>query len=167
MRQLSTAGWIGLILALQTGCSSSAPVVEDTLGRTAPLPILRDQSGSDPDLTEPGQWLINSQQQLDAIGSQELARLAVDFDTESLVLIALGRQSTDGYWIKILGASQVDDELYIQGVANQPTEGSITGQTLTYPYGAAVIAKTSAGVLHPEMEAIKDQVAWGSNQDDP
>ena len=162
MRHYLTAGWMGLMLALQVGCASPSLVVQDTLGLTESVTIQRQQSGSDSNLTSAGQWLVNCQVQLDTFNSSEIARLEVDFDTESLVLITLGEQPTSGYWVEIMGASQLEDRLYVQGVANRPSEGAVTAQDLTYPYGAAVISKTDAGLLHPEIESVEGQAKPGS-----
>lgn len=120
---------------------------------TKPVKILRNKSGSHAALPDHGLWLINSDEQLEALDAEVLFDLNVDFETESLVLVTLGRQPTGGHWIKITAVSRASGALYIHGWANRPGPDQVTIQIRTFPYAAAVISKIQAATLHPEIDS--------------
>ena len=141
---------LALLLAL-SGCASGRHGSAVT-GPTDPVRLLRSAKGDDPANGTLGAWLIKSDEQLDQIGSGELARLQVDFAEESLIVVALGEQPTSGYSLRITGVSRAGDDLFVQGVSTRPAEGDETLATQTCPYAAAVIARTSAVRVLPEIE---------------
>lgn len=151
MQRLTDMIAAGLVAAVLAGCQSPTPPV-DTVGATEPVPILRAHQGSDAALDLAGAWVLNSQAEMAELGSVQLSALPVDFERESLLLLALGQQPTAGYELAITGASRLGDRLFVQGLTSRPAPDAITAQVLTYPYAAAVIAKCDPAVIHPEVE---------------
>ena len=136
------------------GCESqTTKPAFDSVDATAPVEILRSKNGSDAALADHGLLLINSDEQLEALDAEALFALDVDFETESLVLVTLGRQPTGGYLIKITALSRAGSALYVHGLATRPGPDQATVQILTYPYAAAVIVKTQAATLRPEIDS--------------
>ena len=174
MQRFSLACRFVLILAAAlgvnanlVGCQWIRKVVPHYSSRLAPVEILRSQNGSAAALTEADVRLVNSSQDLEAIGSEELAELAVDFESESLVVVALGEKPTGGYWVEIDALSVRGDELYIHGVANRPDLLVEAIQVVTHPYAAAVIGKQHADVLHPEIDSVEGQERPASEVTEP
>ena len=142
---------LALLLVL-SGCAGGRDGSGVT-GPTDPVRILRSANGDDPANGTLGAWLIKSDDQLDQIGSGELARLQVDFARESLIIVALGEQATSGYGVRLTGVSRAGEDLFVQGVRTSPAEGDPILEILTYPYAAAVIARTSAVRVLPEINS--------------
>ena len=137
--RLTTLPLIVLPLAIfiSGGCKTWGGSADKPTGRTVPMTVLRTASGSDAAVCTAGEWLINSDEALAALGSSQLNDLGVDFVTESLVVITLGEQPTGGYWLRIEGVSrQLGQILYGQpddviadddAVAEQPVaEDAVT-----------------------------------------
>jgi len=110
-----------------------------------PVPVEGQVSGQDAALKASGTWLITSQAQFDALGSQELAKLQPDFDRDSVVVAAMGERKSGGYWARIEGIQVVGSTLYVQVTRNQPGEGQATSQQITHAYAAVVIPKVAEG----------------------
>ena len=107
-----------------------------------PLPVEGQVSGQDPALKQAGTWLITSQAQFDALGSQELGKLQPDFDRDSVVVAAMGERQ-GAYSAKIDGIQLVGSTLYVQVTRTQPAAGP--GGGASHAYAAVVIPKVSAG----------------------
>ena len=118
-----------------------------------PIPVLRRRAGSDPGLTEPGVMLIDSQAELDATGSIRASTLEVDFKRESMVILAVGRQPTGGYWARIEGLQQDGRQVYVHGVVNRPTPDQAVSQGFTYPFDAMVVAKLNVDQLYTDISS--------------
>ena len=146
--------WALLVaVAMIGGCqTTTAPVgpSETAFGMT----VYQQLAGDDLN-TDDAAMLINSREDLDMLQHEELAGLEVDFDLQSVVVVALGECPTTGWWIRIDSAHVDIDKLYVQGVANEPDETQIVGQTLTYPYAAAVIDRVENVHLIPEFESVQ------------
>ena len=150
-KPLVVALWVSA--GLLTGCQSTmAPTTQ--VEPTNALSVLRTHAGSDAAMPKPAEWIVNSQDELEAIGSGPLGQISVDFDNETVVVIALGEQPTAGYWVTFISASQHGSTLYVQGTANQPGPDQVVAQVMTYPYAAAVIPKIDATVLIPEIDSV-------------
>lgn len=117
------------------------------------LPLQRHYAGDDAGLKTAAVTLVNSKAELDALGSQELASKPVDFEHESLVVVALGQRPTGGWWAKIDSVQLQGDQLFVQATINRPAEGVPVLQVVTHPYAAAVISKVAKAlpVLEPEQ----------------
>lgn len=150
-----------LILAVLTvawplaGCGH----LQNTSDVLEPVQIIHRYSGEDTGLTELGVMLVNSHEELQTLASQELIQHEIDFEEHSLIVLALGRQSTGGYWAKITSAQQSNRELFVQGIANAPAPDAMTSQAETFVYDAVVIDKVSAGIeLRPEIDASEGEL---------
>jgi hypothetical protein len=142
----------GLMLG---GCRGGQPRVESGVNGTRGVSLFAQNSGDSSTLTTAGAWLITSAAELDATGSEELRGLNVDFDTHSLVVVALGEKPTGGYWARITGVQVKGDALFVQAVANRPGPKDAVTQAITYPYAAAVVEKVSAATVHPEVQSVE------------
>ncbi|HYK00802.1 MAG TPA: protease complex subunit PrcB family protein [Thermoanaerobaculia bacterium] len=69
---------------------------------------------------------------------------AIDFTTETAVLLFGGERSTGGYSVEVRGVTLEGDTLVVDGGVQGPPAGSITTQALTSPY--AVIAVQSRAI---------------------
>ena len=98
--------------------------------------------------------LVNSAEDLESLGSFDLAKQAINFEYQSLVLLTLGEKSTGGYWARITGIQQEGRLLYVQAVANRPSNDQAVKQELTYPYDAVVIPKIQHVQVRSEVESL-------------
>lgn len=119
------------------------------------VPLLQQEHGDNPSLTEPLVELVNSDEQLDEFGIDIPLAEQVDFDSQSLVVLAMGEQSTGGHWTRITGVQQVGNELWVVGVMNFPAEDAAVTQQITHPYAAAIIPKPGPDVqLRRQVERV-------------
>ena len=144
---------MGVVGASLAGCKPRHVIVVSDQ-RPQPVSVLRRYNGTDPGLKEPLLLLVNSAQDLESLGSYDLAVHAVDFDKESLVLLALGEKPTGGYWARITGVQREGQQLYVQGLANRPSQDQAVTQALTYPYDAVVISKIRHAKVLSEIESL-------------
>lgn len=135
------------------GCRPRGVIVVSN-DRPQPVQVVRRYNGNDPGLKEPMLLLINASGELEALGSYDLAVQSIDFDHESLVLLALGEKPTGGYWARISGVHAEGDLLYVQGLANRPGDDQAVPQALTYPYDAVVIKKRRGMKVRSEIESV-------------
>ena len=106
--------------------------------------IKHETPGNDPALKDMGPLLVNSQAELDALGATEVQTLAQpNFETDSLVIVAIGEQETAGFWARIDGAQVVDGKLRVQATINAPAADAVAAQQVTHAFSAAVISKVS------------------------
>ena len=149
----------GIAWFVSIGCESNEmPAMQVRYGEgTQPVKILRHYSGSDPGFKYPGLNLINSRQQLMDMGSIDLIDRGIDFDTESLLVLTLGKKPTSGYRAWITGVQHAQSDLFVQGSANRPTHDQIIMNMHTFPYDAVVIAKIHKAHLHSEIVSVSGQ----------
>ena len=138
--------WVGLA----AGCEPKPTGKAVAVGQTTPVPILAQFAGSDGGFATAQAMIIQSADQLDALGSQDAVDLEVDYDAQSLVLVTLGEMPTDGYGVTIHAIQRQADRLYVQMSVRQPGEDDMAAQVITYPCAGAVIAKTDAGRVQVE-----------------
>jgi len=157
---------LALIAALLVGCQSSGTTttqrpVRDTAAliaaTTDPVTVLNRFNGSDPSLKERTVFLVNSRKQLEQMGATELAKLDVNYSTNSLLVLALGEEPTGGFWGRIDAVQQRGDTMFVQGVANRPGDSETATQAVTYPFDAVLIPKTQAAIIYPEIESVSGQ----------
>lgn len=153
-RQVISACWavilIGVCLA---GCSPRGIIV---IAKQKPkgIQIIARHSGNDPGLKQPTVLLVNAVEELESLGSFELAKQEIDFDHHSLVLLTLGENPTGGYWARITGLQQEGRLLYVQALANRPGEDQAVKQELSFPYDAVVIPKIRHADVRSEVESL-------------
>lgn len=144
--------WAGLMLmaatlvACQSGPKSSVAVGGTTV-RIAEL-----QHGNDPALPEIGVVLVQSKEALDAIGSETISSLNVDFASQSVVILAYGERPSGGYWARITGAQVLGQQLFVQGTVNRPGPDEAVTLAATFPYCAAVLDVTGNLILVSEVD---------------
>lgn len=124
-----------------------------------PLPIVQHITGDDAAFQAPKVFLIQSRQELAAVGSVELINHPIDFDRYCLVVLSLGQQPTGGYWARITAAQLQGDVLYVQGFVNRPSAGQAVSQAITHPYAAAVIPKAHPRSVQSDIQSLTDQAA--------
>lgn len=150
-----------LAAALLVGCAAPEPTAEapppgidpDTI---EPVHVVEQLHGNDPALAEARLELIESPEGFDALGTDlALSPADVDFETQNVLVFALGEQPTGGYWVQITGAQRVDDTLWVQIVANAPDDEQAVTQELTYPYAAAVIPRVDVARVAEDIEQVR------------
>ncbi|HAI10199.1 MAG TPA: hypothetical protein DCM28_00740 [Phycisphaerales bacterium] len=121
------------------------------------LAIQQQITGQSMALKLPNVFLINSEDQINATRSRQLKELTVDFNSQSIVLIALGEQKTGGYWVKINGIQPGDNgDVFVQATVNKPSKDQMTTQGMTYPFAAIITGKITGTVI-PEIESVEGQ----------
>ncbi|MCC6680299.1 MAG: protease complex subunit PrcB family protein [Phycisphaeraceae bacterium] len=154
-----------LMAALALGGCKSAPAESDdsmvgpamTPGiaePAQPVALASTMAADQSDLPHGGIWLITSEKELAACGSQTLKDLKVNLSKQDLVVVGLGPQQSAGYWVRITAIQKVGDTLYVQGCANAPAADSPTAMVTTSPYCAALIAKTGSNVVCNDITSV-------------
>jgi len=131
---------------LVAGCNNppSKPKVAGGSG-TEPVPILASHSGSDAAFVAQ-EYLINSADDTKA----DLSALNPNYETQSVVVIALGEMPTGGHSVAITGVQKKGDTLYVQFRVTQPAADAVVTQAITHPYAAVLIPKFAGNVLPEE-----------------
>lgn len=155
-------------MVVLAGCASQQNAqkqAEQVLG-VQPIALVSRTAGDSATLTEPKVCLINDAKTLEATKSAELAALKVDFETQSLIVLALGECPTGGYWAHIQSVQTLGDQVIVQSLANQPGEGEKVTQAVTHPFEAVVVHKVNGtavahtqsvqGQTHPSDAIAKD-----------
>lgn len=77
----------------------------------------------------------------------------IDFETESVLAVFAGRQSTAGYEIRV---KHIEDETARKVLLafTKPNENCLTAQAIIEPYQIVVVPKTTLGYVH-EDEVVK------------
>ncbi len=153
---IAFGGALSLSACNQTQWGNTNKNSQASAKTTGPLRILQQITGHDLGLRHAEVLLINSPQELMASGSRKLRKLDIDFQTQSVILIAIGEKSTGGYWVNITGVQPHDQGAYVQATINQPAKGQTTTQSLTCPF-AAVVTNKIQGTLFPEIESVTGQ----------
>jgi hypothetical protein len=143
---------VALAMVTLAGCGGAAktngksPTLSGVTG-TQPVPILAQKSGSDAAFATAQEYLINAAGDTKA----DLTDLNANFDTQSVVVIALGEVPTGGHEVEITGVQKKGDTLYVQFKVKQPGPDAVTTQAISHPYAAALIPKFTGNVI-PEEE---------------
>jgi hypothetical protein len=74
----------------------------------------------------------------------------VDFGTQMLVAISMGRRLTGGYAVRILDATERDGVAYVRYQERVPGRGQFVTQALTAPYHVKVLSRTDAAKVRFE-----------------
>ena len=149
---MNRSGWKTMMLAaalapamMMTGCQSDGGGNADGgLILADPVALDASDTGDNAALASSGVLLIQSQAAYDAAGLEGIFAEGIDFDSNDLVVLALGERNTGGYAIRINSILLEGTTLVVNGVATAPPADAATTQALTYPYAAALIAKTGA-----------------------
>ena len=130
------------VLVLSLGMMLVGCKKQKTAALGNPIAVEGQVAGHDAALKKAGTWLITSQAEFDALGSQELGKLQPDFDRDCVVVAAMGERQ-GAYSAKIDGIQLVGKTLYVQVTRTQPAGGP--GGGASHAYAAVVIPKVSAG----------------------
>jgi hypothetical protein len=156
--KLAASRWVlglALVTAMMTGCKKDEGRASAKPGRTQPISILQQVHGNDPALRDAERFLFNSTEQINTVGAAELAKINVDFDKQSLIVLASGERPTGGYWVHITGVQRQGDKLFIQGTANRPAADQQVAQAMSYPFAAVVVPKVEEiKQIVPEVESV-------------
>ena len=146
-----------LLVAVVIGCKPRGVIEISRQQPIRSINMLRRYNGNDSGFKNPVVKLINSEQELKSLGSDDLINYFIDFDRESVILFALGEKSTGGYWARITGLQRDSDWLYVQGRANKPDISQITTPMLTYPYDAVIVKKIYSATIRTEIDSVSGQ----------
>lgn len=147
-----------LVLPL-AGCASTSQSQtnggEDSELRVIePVEIKQTMRGDVSTFQEPGAFLFKREAEFEAYRRGPLMELDVDWGNSDVVVVSLGAQPTGGYWVSITGAQRVGPKLYVQAIASRPAAEDMVTQVITYPVSVAVVEKTPAGTVTPEVESV-------------
>ncbi|HEX6939025.1 MAG TPA: protease complex subunit PrcB family protein [Longimicrobiales bacterium] len=81
---------------------------------------------------------------------------AVDFDRETVLVAAMGRQPTGGYAIEIEQVYRAPDEVVAVVAETRPGEGCMTAQAITAPVFVARIERAGLPIRFVETERVQD-----------
>ena len=114
------------------------------------VPFREIAKGAMSGFMEPAFLVITNQAQWKDIWAKHSARRnpppqlpAVDFDKESIVLVALGRKTSGGYSISVQRITPKKEGLVIEVTSREPAPGALTLQSLTAPF--QIVAFESTG----------------------
>ncbi len=117
-----------------------------------PVDLLRRGRGDDPAFAVAETYLYQSAADLPA-DVATIHALGVDFETEDLIVVALGEQPTAGFGVTIQQAALEGDALVVYGRSFSAPDGdSVVPQVLTYPYAYAVIPNTDSTRVYAVIE---------------
>ena len=133
---------LAMTVALPLGGCGNGKVME---AEVMPVAIVSQITGDEPAFKEMGHHVINSAEELAALGSAKLAEQEIDFSANSLIVVTVGEQPAAGFWVQITGIQQKGDDVFIQATVNQP-DGGEAGDG-SHAYAAAVTAKVSGNAI--------------------
>lgn len=124
-------------------------------------------------IKEPGYYIINSKEELNAllsksrnslsrsgnfelIASFETAIPEIDFTKYTLIAVFMGEFPTSGYSVTIDKIIEDDNEILVYLTEISPGKNCIVEQVFTYPYQAVEIAKISKNVKFIPNKIVED-----------
>ena len=156
---------------LLTACKAPAAPPAAAATTNAPLvlrTVLRSQISG---ITNELRAVATSQAELTALWNQLMAggrsvggMPAVNFAHETLVLAAMGRQTSGGYSIEIAKAVKQGEQVVVTVKSKVPPEGSMKLMMITAPVHAVVIPLAGVGVDFREERAILNMEKARTNQ---
>ena len=154
--------WKSIVLAVAltpavvlTGCKTSSDSVGLPLAE--PVAILEDASGSSEALSTAATTLITNQADWEAGGFAEACPAPMDFAAHDVVVVAMGEQTSGGYWVHINAIQLVGSEMYVQFTLNSPGEDEVAAAVMTYPFHAVAIPKTGATLVVADPTLVSGQ----------
>ncbi|NBC10992.1 MAG: protease complex subunit PrcB family protein [Planctomycetes bacterium] len=147
-----TVGLLALSFALLSLVACGSGPKDGDASVAEPIAILAHQHGQQSEVSFPAVKHITSAEQFEDLGLAG-AEPAV-FDTEDMVLVALGQQNTGGHWVRITGLQRVGDSVYVQATVNRPGEDAATTQALTQPYCIITTPKLGDVELRSDITSV-------------
>jgi len=134
------------VAALATGCSTPVAPNES-------VPVVPVTQSDDSAIGAETTFVIRSNEELAVAWSQiygERARLTlppqIDFNAYMLVIVAIGRQPSSGFSVKITGATRERDGLVVHVTVGRPGENCGTAAVITSPVAIARLPRTDGPV---------------------
>ncbi|MCC5831302.1 MAG: protease complex subunit PrcB family protein [Phycisphaeraceae bacterium] len=95
---------------------------------------------------------------VELLGSESVDALGIDFERQSLIVLAMGEMPSGGHWMRIRSAQYDGSRLFVQFTVNSPGEDEMVTTVLTYPFAAAAIDRLPADtILRPEADEVRGQ----------
>lgn len=138
--------FVGLFALLCSGCGAPgkpAVTVSGAAG-TEPVAILRESTGNDAAFAKIGGHLLNAAGDTTA----SLGDLNPNYETESVIVVALGEVPTGGFGVMITGVQKKGENIFVQFKTSEP--GDVATQVISYPYAAVVIPKATGKLFLEE-----------------
>ncbi|MEQ9454960.1 MAG: protease complex subunit PrcB family protein [Phycisphaeraceae bacterium] len=149
---IATLPGCGILQKGDTNSASSTTVPYTQLAR--PIGIVDGTAGESEAFPDPGVLLINHPADLPGYNTSPLANLDVNFDNQSIIVLALGQQPTGGYWASIDALQLEGADLVVQGRANRPGDGQMVSQVISHPFSAVVVPKLQNVTLLSDIDAV-------------
>ena len=98
-------------------------------------------------------WIRNNQDYINAIEKLQVdeqnyeSLLDVNFETNDICIVFLGKRSTGGYSIEVDRVTKKQKKLYIKTVEKGPSRGDSVTMSITYPFCVTVIPKSKGIIL--------------------
>ncbi|MEX0887382.1 MAG: protease complex subunit PrcB family protein [Phycisphaeraceae bacterium] len=156
-----------LAITLLFGCESDGPSPQaagPAPQRAQPVRIVEQIHGDDPALQRTAVLWIRAEDEQDVLGSDALADLDVDFETQDVIVVAVGEVPTGGHWAYIDSVDRVGDVLNVNGRVNRPAADEAVTQAMAHPFAAAVIEKTRAATLHSGVYSVEGESFPGDDE---
>lgn len=151
---MRTVGLLAVTFAAMSlvACGSGSTSESLPGGPAEPVDVLAEQHGQTSSLNIFTLKHISSAEQFEALGLEDVE--PASFDSQDMVLVALGEQNTGGHWVRISGLYQVDDTVYVQATVNRPGEDAATTQALTQPYCIVTTPKLGEVTLASDFSSV-------------
>jgi hypothetical protein len=124
-----------------------------------PVKTLRNFAAYDDAFKQEGMQWVRSQQQLNATGSTLLTDLRIDWDRESVIIVAMGTKPTGGYGVVITNVLlDKNKSLNVIASVREPGQGEAVRQALEHPIAVAVIEYTApdaTAYLHTRPAGVR------------
>ncbi len=146
-----------VLAATLIGCApkSGSLVLDDP----TPVAIESRLTGEQSGIMAPTVQVINSTSELQALGSPALSAANIDFANNSLIVLALGEQTSGGYWAKITSVQRMGNIVVVHGVANAPAADAVTTSVMTTPFDAVVVPALGPVTLQTEIASVTGMAA--------
>ncbi len=120
-------------------------------------------SGNNGGFNEKNNKVITNQTELDAIWATAFANYmvketapTVDFNTNMLILVALGEQNNGGSEIKVEKITETKTELIVSILETKAGKGCVTTDMMTYPYQIIQLKKSTKKTNFNTLEKVID-----------
>jgi len=78
----------------------------------------------------------------------------IDFETQMVLLVALGERTNGGYAIKLNEIREKDKYIEVDVVESQPGKTCVTPSVIVYPYEIVVVEKSEKEVVFKDLQQI-------------
>ncbi|QDU70275.1 hypothetical protein [Mucisphaera calidilacus] len=128
------------------GCASGSEKRTKLIPK-GPIPVVRTYNSEVGGPAHQGLYVINSSRGLANAGLIRPDRIEVDFDTEMLILYAMGDKDRRGFWAMIESVFARDGVYVVNTRYNSP--GGVPAQGRYRPFAVAVIPRSDITTARP------------------